>query len=133
MLTNASAAKNLSILRRTPSDLANYIAFYTHTIVRYIAISNYICQERLRWQPLPSPGGFAFQSAIPFANSVDYKILRNDWPYGLTKDISHLVVWSKTPTTVTEDLDDPTPESQRLIEDFVERTFTSKIPSGSRI
>lgn len=27
----------------------------------------------------------------------DFKVLLNDWPYGLAGDIIHLVVWTRTP------------------------------------
>ncbi|CAJ2509408.1 Uu.00g144340.m01.CDS01 [Anthostomella pinea] len=31
----------------------------------------------------------------PFSNLSDYKILWNDWPYGIDIDITYLVVWTK--------------------------------------
>ncbi|MCJ1474653.1 hypothetical protein MMC13_003313 [Lambiella insularis] len=126
------ATKNLSILQRTPSDLANYIRWYSETITQYGGVANYVCRERLRWHSASASTGFAFQSAIPFAHPSDFQILRNDWPYGLTRDITHLVVWSKTPIAVTEDLGDPTQESQELIESFVNRTFRTEIPPSMK-
>ena len=58
-----------------------------------------------------------------FTNPADYRILYNDWPYGIDPDIIHLVVWTKF---VLED--DPetgflTKDHHDIIENFVQRTF----------
>ncbi|TPR09176.1 putative diphthamide synthesis family protein [Aspergillus niger] len=57
----------------------------------------------------------------------DYKILRNDWPYGLAPGISHIVVWLRTPVAVKEENGDVTDESRALIEAFVQRTFVDAV------
>lgn len=91
-------------------------------------MTSFICQKRLHWEPLTSSSTekgpvFACESSIPFEDSDDYKILRNDWPYALTPDITHLVVWLKNQIPVDEATGDVTPESRHRIEDFVDRTF----------
>ena len=113
---------------------------------------NFICLRRLKW-PLPdtttttttmnttasnSTGNTAdsspvqpFTNPIPFADS-DYKILRNDWPYGVAPGITHLVVWLRTPVPVKEDGGDLTEESRALIEGFVQRTFVARLASTGR-
>jgi len=103
-----------------------------HTKVAYGSITAFICQERLRWEPLPSSCSaegpkFAYKNAIPFADPSDYKILRNDWPYGFTPDITHLVVWLKTPIPVDPETGDMTPNSRELVESFVRTTFTERL------
>lgn len=68
-----------------------------------------------------------FANPIPFADPSDYKILRNDWPYGLAPGIVHLVVWLRTPVPVKEDGGDLTEESRGLIEGFVKRVFVGRL------
>jgi hypothetical protein len=64
---------------------------------------------------------------VPFSDPNDYKILLNDWPYGLTVDITHIIVWSKVR------LPDQKPEgyltagSTALVKAFVEKTFTERL------
>jgi len=54
----------------------------------------------------------------------DYKTLYNDWPYGFTQDITHLVIWLKI-----QGVD--TPESRALIKKFVEKTsFVQRMKDG---
>ena len=58
------------------------------------------------------------------------KILVNDWPYGLTPDIKHLVVWTKTPIPTSgdpADNDDITPAARAKIKDFVATVFSSVV------
>jgi hypothetical protein len=112
---------------------------------------NYICLQRLKW-PLPSTssgivpaqgthdpatvngsgssgsgGALTFNNPLPFADSSDYRILRNDWPYGMDAGISHLVVWLRTPIPVESDEGHLTSESRALINDFVQRRFVKRL------
>lgn len=68
-----------------------------------------------------------FANPIPFADPSDYKILRNDWPYGLAPGIVHLLVWLRTPVPVKENGGDLTEESRDLIEEFVKRVFVGRL------
>ena len=59
------------------------------------------------------------------------KIIYNDWPYGVDSRIVHLCVWTKFPLP-----DDPetgyktvTPEYGKLIDDYVDKTFRTRVPS----
>ena len=61
--------------------------------------------------------------------SDDIKILYNDWPYGIDAKIVHLVVWTKFDLEDDPATDDLTPKARRDIDDFVDRTFCSKLPS----
>ncbi len=108
---------------------------------------NYICQERLRWSspehPAPAngvPNGavpaaiqggpippIAFHNPRPFADPEDYKILRNDWPYGLDPGIVHLVVWLRTPIPVKSQEGHLTDESRAMIEEFVRKKFVRRL------
>lgn len=53
----------------------------------------------------------------------DYKILLNDWPYGIDLCVVHLVVWTKFALPSDGVTDHLLPESRAEIEDFVSRTF----------
>lgn len=67
-----------------------------------------------------------YSNPIPFADPGDYKILRNDWPYGLAPGITHLVVWLRTPLPTSEG-GYLTAESRALVEDFVQKTFVERL------
>lgn len=54
----------------------------------------------------------------------DVKILLNDWPYGLTPDITHLVIWTKTLIPIDGD-GHLALESRRQIHEFVQKVFGS--------
>lgn len=59
----------------------------------------------------------------------DIKILYNDWPYGLEKDIVHLVVWVKFELEDEPGTDDLTPKARKEIDDYVDKTFRSRMAS----
>jgi hypothetical protein len=85
-------------------------------------------QERLAWTPRDpdqpvSAHSFTHHSSVPFEDRRDYAILLNDWPYGFDSGIKHILVWTRTPIAVDDDRGDVTPESKRIIEEFVERQF----------
>ncbi|KAI3020475.1 hypothetical protein CBS147482_2011 [Aspergillus niger] len=151
MLAFPPPRNDLGILKRKPSDLTRYLAWSHQTKQQYGTITNYICQKRLGWTiPSSSPSSsstttpststptssittstettiFPYKNPIPFADPSDYKILRNDWPYGLAPGISHSVVWLRTPVAVKEENGDVTDESRALIEAFVQRTFVDAV------
>lgn len=121
------ADNKLEVLKRKPSDLVRYIKWSKETKANYDSITKYICQERLRWKPLPTSsddGGleFEFKNPTPFADPDDYKILPNDWPYSFAPGIIHIVVWLKN-RIPTDQSGDVTKESRCKIEDFVKKTF----------
>ncbi|PGH29838.1 hypothetical protein GX50_07417 [[Emmonsia] crescens] len=127
-LKSIIAANNLEVFRRKPSDLVRYIAWTTDIKSQYGSITNYICKERLQWQfDSSSTPASQCRNPIPFADPNDYKILRNDWPYGVTPDITHLVIWLKNSIPVREDNGDVTDESRALINDFVTQTFVARL------
>lgn len=124
-IDSSAATNSLEKLLRLPSDLRRYLAWSHRTKQQYGSITNFVIQERVHWTPL-SPTGpprFAYHSDIPFEDPRDYAVLINDWPYGFEEGIIHLIVWTKTPIAVDDIRGDVTPESRRLINDFVERYF----------
>ncbi|OJJ31569.1 hypothetical protein ASPWEDRAFT_45532 [Aspergillus wentii DTO 134E9] len=135
------ARNDLGALKRKPSDLARYLAWSSETKRQFGSIMNFICQVRLQWHLPGNPSAIAdsgavlpFKNPIPFADPSDYKILHNDWPYGMAPGITHLVVWSRTPIPVKEDGDgDMTDESRSLIEGFIQRTFVNRLAKEPEI
>jgi hypothetical protein len=105
------------------------MAWTAETKAKYGTMTAYLLEHRLPWGSPP----FRYNSAIPFSDSSDYQILLNDWPYGLTKDITHIVVWSKTPIPVDEKTGDVTKESRNIIEEFIVRTFGQRLGSRERV
>lgn len=91
--------------------------------IEYGSMTKYLIQTKLPWGPPP----FSYISPIPFEDSSDYAILINDWPYAFTPDLTHIVVWSKTPIATDALLGDVTEESRRIIEEFVQRTFAKRL------
>ncbi|KAJ5662795.1 hypothetical protein N7462_011721 [Penicillium macrosclerotiorum] len=80
----------------------------------------------------PSGPLVTFKNPRPFADPEDYRILRNDWPYGLSPGISHLVVWLRTPIPVKSAEGHLTDESRALIESFVQRTFVARLAKDTQ-
>jgi hypothetical protein len=117
---------DLGALKRKPSDLVRYIAWTKEIKANYGTVTNYVCQKRLRWPIVSDPASLC-QNSIPLADPNDYKILRNDWPYGITPGVTHLVVWSKNRIPVKPENGDVTDESRSLIDRFVRRTFVAKL------
>lgn len=112
-----SESNCINHFQRPPLELRRYLHFMFKLKQQYGSILTFVQQERLHWSSI-SPSLEA-----PFTNPSDYRILYNDWPYGIDTDITHLVVWTKF---LLED--DPvtgllTLEHHELVEKFVQKTF----------
>lgn len=83
-------SNRLDGFRRVPSQLHRYRKFTADLVREYGSIMAFILSERLHWSSPPVPS-----DSPPFTNPADYKILFNDWPYGIDPQIIHLVVWTK--------------------------------------
>jgi hypothetical protein len=83
----------------------------------YGSVLSFVQHERLHWSS-DAPSGNP-----PFTDPSDYKILFNDWPYGIDTDVVHLVVWTKFHLEDDPATDDLTPKARAEIEAFVDRTF----------
>ncbi|KAJ5263888.1 hypothetical protein N7478_011493 [Penicillium angulare] len=125
----------MSLLRRTPSDLFNYIMWHRHIkndkqygsvlkfIVKHILLSNwYLSLHR-------SESVFTFMNRTPFVDRSDFCIRRNDWPHALEVGMVHLVAWTKTPIN-TDENGDPDTGSCEAITDFIHRAFSGHIQEG---
>lgn len=67
--------------------------------------------------------------AVLLTIAEDIKILYNDWPYGIDKGIIHLVVWVKFVLEEEPGTDALKPQTRKDIEDYVQKTFCSRMPS----
>jgi len=127
-LTRVIETNNLSALKRKPSELRKYMKWTAKTKSEYGSVTNYLMIHRLptSWGSLP----FTPVSRVPFDDPSDYRVLLNDWPYGLTPDITHIVVWSRTIIPTDPETGDMTPESKGTVGKFVKSYFTDKLGPG---
>ena len=104
-------------------------------------MTHYILQEQLHWISLspssptnsaPDPSTFALSSPHPFTSPNDYLILPNDWPYGVSPNILHLVVWLKHRLSVSDSSGHLTPEAVQFIESFVQETFEKPLGDAGK-
>lgn len=120
-VTAIVGAGQLQDFRRRPSDLRRYREFVWRLQREWGSVMAYMLRERLHWggsengeQPIVPRG------SRPFECEEDFRILFNDWPYGIDRRIVHLVVWTKF--ELPEDA-----ETRAAVEGFVERTFLTGI------
>lgn len=107
-----------------------YIEWSRQTKARYGTITNYICEVRLQWKASRAEKTgpvFDCRNPIPFVDEEDYKILPNDWPYGLDEGIVHMVVWLKNKVPAEPPLGHMTAEGCAMVQEFVQRKFIDRV------
>lgn len=109
----------LDLFQRVPSDLRRYRQYSAQLVSQYGSVMDFVMSERLKWTDLCP------HSEAPFGDARDFKILFNDWPYGIDERIVHLVVWTKFPLPDAPGSDDLDPEARRAIDAFVDETFVA--------
>jgi hypothetical protein len=100
------------------------------TKAAYGSVPNFVMKERLKWNPLPSSQAgpkFEVRNPVPFADKADYKILVNDWPYGLAPGIKHIIVWLKGRLESEPTRGDMTPKSRQQVEEFIQSKFIDRV------
>jgi hypothetical protein len=127
-LQHLITTNQLDQLKRWPSSLKAYLAWTAHVKEKYGSVMAYLLQQRLFWKPVEDETGalrFDVRSAVPFTNTDDYKILRNDWTYAFEPDVKHIVVWLKQRLPIDPDgaLNE---EGGRQVREFVKREFRDK-------
>jgi hypothetical protein len=85
-------------------------------------MTSFILKNRVCW-PYHDAESIVSKSPIPFVERSDYCILVNDWPYGLTPDITHIVVWLKNRLPTDDVRGDLTSKGRAMVEEFVQTTF----------
>ena len=95
------------------------------TKAEYGSITNYLVAHRLpkTWGSPP----YVPICTTPFAEPSDYRVLTNDWPYGLADGITHIVVWTRALIPINDETGDMTPESRALVAAFVQRYFADRL------
>ncbi|QUC17910.1 uncharacterized protein UV8b_02151 [Ustilaginoidea virens] len=115
----------LEMFQRIPSQLRRYRAFTYRLAEHYGSVASFVLQVRLGWEsPVKARGA-------PFQYADDVRILWNDWPYGLDDRIVHLVVWTKFELKANTTNGDLTKMVRDEIENFVTKTFRSRVPSNN--
>ncbi|ODQ53643.1 hypothetical protein SAICODRAFT_222705 [Saitoella complicata NRRL Y-17804] len=114
------AENRIGDLRRLPGDLVKYLRWKkTLPPLGYTDIEKYIVAERLKWDNPPVP-----KSDKVFEYPEDWKILPNDFPYGVEPGIVHLVVWTKQRIDEASGRgDDLSPEGRAAVNEFCAETF----------
>lgn len=105
-----SESNSLSTFSRLPSDLRRYWEYIDKVKKRYGSVMQLVLNERLHWTNLEARGA-------PFEFADDYKVLHNDWPYGLERGIED------EPSS-----DEPTTQMKSRMEDFVQEKFVPQVP-----
>ncbi|KAK7425634.1 hypothetical protein QQZ08_007850 [Neonectria magnoliae] len=117
-----AGANRLDQFQRVPSELRRYKAYTFNLAKTYGSVANFVLNQRLQWSaPIQARGR-------PFEFDDDFKILINDWPYGIDPRIVHLVVWTKFDLQEDPDTGDLTDHARKEIDEFVTRTFRSHVP-----
>lgn len=118
----------LDTFQRVPSELRRYLDWAYHIKQRYNSIPNYVLRERLQWRDSePAGPPFCVQTL-----DKDIKILHNDWPYGIDRDIVHLVVWTKFTLDSDAGPGDLTASARKQADEYVLKTF-GVVPSEQRV
>ncbi|KAK7414296.1 hypothetical protein QQX98_006813 [Neonectria punicea] len=117
-----AGANRLDQFQRVPSELRRYKAYTFNLAKTYGSVANFVLNQRLQWSaPIQARGR-------PFEFNEDFKILINDWPYGIDPRIVHLVVWTKFDLQEDPDTGDLTDHAREEIDEFVTRMFRSHVP-----
>jgi hypothetical protein len=129
------AANQLQLFQRTPLALRRYLEYVWGLKEKYGSAVNFVLQERLHWkaEELAARAEKDAGRVPDFSDPSDFKVLCNDWPYGLDERIVHLVVWTKFPLPDDPTTDDLTDDARAAIEAFVQQTFRAVLPADSVI
>jgi hypothetical protein len=108
-----------------------------HIKTEYISVMRFVVKERLGWGDnwegvKPRGGPFEYEGTghrVGSRTRERLMIIYNDWPYGVDKDIIHLVVWTKFELEDDPTTDGLTASARGAIESYVQDTFCSRVPS----
>ncbi|KXG45436.1 Protein of unknown function DUF3605 [Penicillium griseofulvum] len=120
-----TSTNQIDRFQRVPSELRKYLEYMAHIKAEYTSVVRFVVKERLGWgdgvEEIKPRGS-------PFEYEEDIRIIYNDWPYGVDKDIIHLVVWTKFRLEDDPATDDLTPRARADIESYVQKTFCVRVP-----
>ncbi|TGO58594.1 hypothetical protein BCON_0053g00290 [Botryotinia convoluta] len=111
----------LDLFQRKPSQLRKYLEYCYSIKQIHGSMMRFILDEKLQWKESELDARDA-----PFQNEDEYKILINDWPYGIDEKIVHLVVWTKFALEDDPETGDTREDVKREIDAWVDRVFGEK-------
>ncbi|TGO38795.1 hypothetical protein BHYA_0067g00260 [Botrytis hyacinthi] len=111
----------LDLFQRKPSQLRKYLEYCYAIKQTHGSMMRFILDEKLQW----NESDLCARDA-PFRNEHEYKILINDWPYGIDEKIVHLVVWTKFAMEDDLETGDTRDDVKREIQTWVDRVFGEK-------
>ncbi|KPI41225.1 N-acetylglucosamine-induced protein 1 [Cyphellophora attinorum] len=114
------ASNRIDKFQRMPSQLRAYLKYMWSLKKEHRTVMDHVKTHRLQWEDVMPLG------KKPFEEATDWKVLYNDWPYGIDPEIVHLVVWTKFALEDDPITDDLTPRMRAFIERFVMETFCSE-------
>ncbi|OLN94234.1 N-acetylglucosamine-induced protein 1-like protein 1 [Colletotrichum chlorophyti] len=121
----------LDLFQRVPSELRRYRLFIHDLIKDYGSVMEFVQRHRLGWTA--DDDGVLRAKGRPFEFPDDWRVLCNDWPYGIDGRIVHLVVWTKFELEEDVATGDLTEGARRDVEEFVTKTFRSRVRPDSVI
>lgn len=141
-LLNSVRTNTLGDLHRTPTQLTAYQNWLARIKLAYGNAANFILQRRLHWTPArydeDGTPRFEVMNERPLSDSRDYKVLLNDWPYGLEEGIVHLCVWMKSRLDTEQGSDAKgrrgmlSREAREVVDRWVEERFTRVVRDGGK-
>ncbi|KAL5614685.1 hypothetical protein BROUX41_004781 [Berkeleyomyces rouxiae] len=123
------AANDLEAFRRSPLALRRYRQAMYRLATEHGSVAAFLANTRIGW----GQGPLHPRGQVPFEEPDDYKIVYNDWPYGIDTRIVHLVVWTKFPLCEDPETGRLTEVAAKQIDEFVGRTFCTHVPAKNVI
>ncbi|CEP24543.1 Uncharacterized protein YPL067C [Cyberlindnera jadinii] len=126
--TRIVETNQLGELYRDQRTTDKYRVFKESCIANGESVVQFIVKHRLQWV---SNGQVDVQpsSTRLFANENDVCFIPNEFPYNFSKDITHLVVWSKLriPCDPNSSIGDVSPRTRCVIDKFIHRNFVEQL------
>jgi hypothetical protein len=126
---NAIENEDLNIFWRMPSEQRRYLEFCWLQKRKWGSLTTFVLEERLHWRHIHTSREISL-SGQRFDNPKNVAVKKNDWPYGIDKRITHLVVWTAF-TLREEAATGRLTESGKLeLEEYVDRVFRIRVPKS---
>jgi len=121
--------EDLNIFWRVPSGQRRYLEFCWLQKSKWGSMTTFVLEGRLHWRHIYTSRA-ASLSVQRFDNPNNVAVKKNDWPYGIDKRITHLVVWT-TFTLGEEEATGRLTENGKLeLEEYVDRVFRIRVPKS---
>jgi Protein of unknown function (DUF3605) len=125
---NAIANEDLNIFWRVPSEQRRYLEFCWLQKRKWGSITAFVLEERLHWRHIDTSREISL-SGQRFENPKNVAVKKNDWPYGIDKRITHLVVWTTFALREEATTGRLTETGKLELEQYVDRVFRIRVPN----